>query len=34
MGTLLIGSVIFLVLGFVAYFIVSAIYRNDKDAQA
>ncbi|CAN8063753.1 unnamed protein product [Agarophyton chilense] len=34
MGALLTGTVIFLILGLISYFIVSAIYRNDKDAQA
>jgi hypothetical protein len=34
MGALTSGTIIFLVLGFLAYLLVSAIFRNDKDSQA
>jgi hypothetical protein len=34
MGALVTGTIIFAVLGFLAYFIVSALFRNDKDSQA
>lgn len=34
MGTLFNGSLIFLALGLLAFFLVSAIYRNDKDSRA
>ena len=34
MGVLLTGTIIFLGLGFLSYFLVSVIYRNDKDSQA
>jgi hypothetical protein len=34
MGALISGTIIFLVLGFLAYLVVSAIFRNDKDSQA
>lgn len=34
MGTLLTGTIIFAAIGFLSYFLVSVLYRNDKDAQA
>jgi hypothetical protein len=34
MGALTSGTIIFLVLGSLAYLLVSAIFRNDKDSQA
>lgn len=34
MGAIFTGTFIFALLGFAAYFLVSAVYRNDKDSQA
>lgn len=34
MGALLTGTIVFIIIGFLSYFFVSVLYRNDKDAQA